>query len=103
RQMIRLAGFVPEKDIGIVFTGIRPGEKLFEEVLHDDEAPLETSFDGFFLARPRIVALDKLQPSLTRIFDRAASGDDAAVRALLQEIIDEYAPTHADSGRIAAI
>ncbi len=53
RRMIELAGFVPDKDIEIVYTGLRPGEKLYEEVLSNKENTDETSHDRIRIARVR--------------------------------------------------
>ncbi len=53
RQMIRLAGLRPEDDVKIVFTGLRPGEKLFEEMFHGREPPTPTDFPGLLMAAPR--------------------------------------------------
>ena len=53
RRMIELAGFVPDKDIKIVFTGLRPGEKLYEEVLSTTENTDPTSHDRIRVARVR--------------------------------------------------
>ncbi|MCA1941628.1 MAG: polysaccharide biosynthesis protein, partial [Caenispirillum bisanense] len=53
RQMIRLAGLRPEEDVKIVFTGLRPGEKLFEEIFHGAEPPLPTGRQGILLAAVR--------------------------------------------------
>lgn len=50
--MIRLAGLRPDKDIRIEFTGLRPGEKLFEELLSEGETPTQTEADGVFQASP---------------------------------------------------
>ncbi|HRQ83340.1 MAG TPA: nucleoside-diphosphate sugar epimerase/dehydratase, partial [Azospirillaceae bacterium] len=58
RQMIRLAGFRPDEDVKIHFTGLRPGEKLFEELLSADEAPSKTDAEGVFLAAPLALPLD---------------------------------------------
>lgn len=91
-QMIRLAGLKPYDDIQIVFTGLRPGEKLFEELFHDAENLLETSHQSIRLARAR--ALDRLQ-LLTAISDTikaARAGEQHALRSLLQRIVPEYEP-----------
>ena len=91
-QMIRLAGFRPYDDIGIQFTGLRPGEKLFEELFHDAENLMETSHQSIRLARAR--ALDRLQllAAIHETIKAARSGDSYAIRGLLQRIVPEYQP-----------
>ena len=54
-QLIRLAGKEPGKDIQIVYTGLRPGEKLYEELFHELEPNEQTSHEKIFLAHPRRV------------------------------------------------
>lgn len=90
RQMIRLSGKEPDRDITIEFTGMRPGEKLFEEVFHDGETTVETAHDGLLLAAPRIVAIEALNRQLAPLLKAAVAGDNANVRRLMRDIIPEY-------------
>jgi FlaA1/EpsC-like NDP-sugar epimerase len=90
KQMIRLSGKEPDRDIAIQFTGTRPGEKLFEEVFHDGETTVETSHDSLLLAAPRVVAIKVLNRQLAPLLKAAVAGDDANVRCLIKDVIPEY-------------
>jgi O-antigen biosynthesis protein WbqV len=90
RQMIRLSGKEPDRDIEIVFTGARPGEKLFEEVLHGDETTVKTAHAGLLLAAPRVTERAELQKQFDQLFATAHDGDMADVRKHLQTLIPEY-------------
>ena len=67
RQMIRLAGLRPEADVKIVFTGLRPGEKLTEELFHTAEALAPTRYSGIQLATPRTLYAANLAQGLDEI------------------------------------
>lgn len=97
RQMIRLAGKQPDKDIKIVFTGLRPGEKLYEEVLHQDESLVKTPEEGVLLAAPRVIDRAELEQMLARLSAAAASRDNAAILALLKSLVPEF--HHAPEGQ----
>ena len=92
RQMIRLAGLRPDKDIRIVFTGLRPGEKLYEEMFDAAEPPERTEAEGVLVASPRAVDLAILRRSLDELEAAAHGGDVPRVLALLQHIVPEYSP-----------
>lgn len=72
RDLIRLSGFEPDVDIRIVFTGVRPGEKLFEELLTAEEGTEATRHERIFVARPDAVSQQALDRFLTAM-DKAAS------------------------------
>jgi len=86
RKMIRMRGLRPEVDIPIVYTGMRPGEKLHEELTYDQEEKLPTSHPLITRLRGNGTTLDsaELRPAVQRLLDRAARGTrDELVAALL--------------------
>ncbi|HIJ63133.1 MAG TPA: polysaccharide biosynthesis protein, partial [Rhodospirillaceae bacterium] len=90
RQMIRLAGLRPDTDIKIRFTGLRPGEKLFEELFHGAEAPVPTNLEGILLAAARAGDLAAIGGTLDAL-DQACRGLDLpAALASLARLVPEY-------------
>jgi FlaA1/EpsC-like NDP-sugar epimerase len=89
-QMIRLAGKRPYEDIEIVFTGLRPGEKLYEELFHDTEATQPTSNSAIRLATPRTADREALSASIDELTATARTTDDAHIRTALQALVPEY-------------
>lgn len=90
RQMIRLSGHQPDKDIAIEFTGLRPGEKLFEELFHDAEALVETEVDGIHLATPRALDYDELRSTLERLAAAATARDTKATLGEIKTLVPEF-------------
>jgi len=94
-QMIRLSGLAPGKDVEIVYTGLRPGEKLFEEVFHAEESLRATSHPKLKLAASRRIDLEWLRAELARLEEAAASRDLDSLIAHLQTLVPEYDAAHA--------
>ncbi|CAO3443746.1 UDP-N-acetylglucosamine 4,6-dehydratase (EC 4.2.1.135) [Azospirillum argentinense] len=90
RQMIRLAGYRPGNDIKIEFTGLRPGEKLFEEILTSAEAPSRTEADGVFLASPRVIDYALINRALGELETAARAGDAERVMTILSNIVPDF-------------
>ena len=67
RNMIRLAGYTPEKDIAIVFSGLRPGEKLYEELLNQKELTMPTSNSKIMIARVREFDYDQVSTAIDEL------------------------------------
>jgi len=75
RQMIRLAGLEPDRDIQIKFTGLRPGEKL-TEILSDENEPLQaTELPGILTTSPQIVPRATIDSFLDRLMEAAGAGE----------------------------
>ena len=90
RQMIRLAGFRPDVDVHVEFTGLRPGEKLYEELLHESEQLVTTEQDGIFLAAPRLVDERELYAALDQLRSAATQRDSETTRALINRLVPEF-------------
>ena len=91
-ELIRLSGLEPYKDIDIVFTGLRPGEKLYEELLIDGEGVQPTSHKKICVARSMKVNEEKLNLQLEDLYQHARDIDLDGVCRLLREIVPEYTP-----------
>lgn len=91
-RMIEAAGLRPGEDVEIVYTGLRPGEKLFEEVFHDLEKLLKTSFPGILLASPSMIDLPLLTPRLDDIVQAATDDDIRALAEAMNHIVPEFRP-----------
>jgi O-antigen biosynthesis protein WbqV len=98
RQMIRLAGLRPGVDVEIEVTGLRPGEKLFEEVFHGAEPLLPTACKGILLAAPRTADVGTLGRALDALAETCRTGDGAAIRAALKRLVPEYREEETGTG-----
>ncbi len=87
RQLIRLRGLAPEKDIEIVFTGLRAGEKLHEQLLHAFETAHASDVEGVLQVKSPDLALDGLSEALDAVLHAASGRDDAGVRAELEALM----------------
>ncbi|HEV7266919.1 MAG TPA: nucleoside-diphosphate sugar epimerase/dehydratase [Falsiroseomonas sp.] len=92
RRMIRLAGLRPEEDVEIRFTGLRPGEKLYEELFHGQEPPHPTRFPGLLVAVPRTTDAAEMARAIDRIAALCIAGDRHAALAELSRLVPEFAP-----------
>ncbi len=102
-QMIRLAGKEPGEEIEIVDTGLRPGEKLYEELFHEQERLQPTAHEKIRLARHRAVDLNTLRSVLDEMTLACETQDEARLLRLLKQLVPEYrnADAAADSKVLA--
>jgi FlaA1/EpsC-like NDP-sugar epimerase len=89
RKMISLSGFRPEEDIKIKFTGLRVGEKLYEELLMNEEGLKQTSHDKIFIGNPIDMSIDELNCKLDKL-KNALECDDDMVKQVISEVVPTY-------------
>jgi len=90
RDMIKLSGFEPDKDIAIVFTGIRPGEKLFEEILTAEEGTEATQSEKIFIANLTKLNLEDLKEKIKQLEQVVNFSEKEKVIPLLKSIVPRY-------------
>jgi O-antigen biosynthesis protein WbqV len=90
RQMIRLAGLTPDSDVEIRFTGLRPGEKLHEELFHGKEPPVATGFPGLLMAAPRTADPAIVGRAIDEIALACRGGQARLALTLLGRLVPEF-------------
>lgn len=90
RNMIRLAGYTPEKDIPIIFTGLRPGEKLYEELLNQKETTLPTTNKKIMIARVREFDYDVVSPQIDLLIETSYTNKTFTLVRQMKQLVPEY-------------
>jgi FlaA1/EpsC-like NDP-sugar epimerase len=88
-NMIRLAGLIPEQDIKVIFTGLRPGEKLYEELLNTDETTLPTHHNKIKIARV-VPCCDQAVIEIEELIHFSRQGNDKALVKKMKELVPEF-------------
>lgn len=88
-NMIRLAGMIPEQDIKVVFTGLRPGEKLYEELLNIHETTLPTHHNKIKIARV-VPCCDKTVVHIEELINISRQGNDKVLVKKMKELVPEF-------------
>lgn len=94
-NLIRLSGYRPYEDIAIEFTGLRPGEKLYEELLMGEEGLRETPNRLIYIGMPIEFDSEKLEKDLEKLKEAADGDDEKRVKELVKELVPTYRPTQA--------
>lgn len=92
REMIKFSGLEPDKDIPIIFTEPRPGEKFFEEFLTAEEGTIATQNQKIFMAKLSSVKRKKLEGKLGQLKSAAESGDKNKIIEILKDIVPTFKP-----------
>ncbi|WP_027364674.1 polysaccharide biosynthesis protein [Desulfotruncus alcoholivorax] len=90
RDMIKLSGLEPGKDIEIKFTGMRPGEKLFEELLTEQEGATATTHKRIFVAKPSLIEVSELEKQLLYLSENVNHIDNEAVFEVLGSVLPHF-------------
>jgi len=97
RDLIRLSGFEPDVDIKIEFTGLRPGEKLYEELLMVEEGLTATKHEKIFVGKPVFSDLDTLRKELDNL-KRILVGSDEGLVEYMERLVPTYKPMRKQIG-----
>ncbi len=90
KNLIRLSGYRPDIDIEIVEVGLRPGEKLYEELLMDEEGLKETAHRKIFIGKPAEVDRQQIQEKLEILRAAVETGNPETVKQAMEQVVDTY-------------
>ncbi len=93
KSLIQLSGLTLDKDIKIVFTGLREGEKMYEELLMNDENTLPTKMKGIMISTGKEVSYSEVESKLEALEDAVESDDETALH-VLERVVPTYTITH---------
>ena len=102
-DLIRLSGFIPYEDIDIQFTGLRPGEKLYEELLLSEEGISETAHSKIFIGKPVFSDLNHLIHHLEILKGVVNKGEKEDIRQYLKKLVPEYSYKKEDIRKVISI
>lgn len=90
-NLIRLSGYQPNVDIKIEYTGLRPGEKLYEELLLDEEGIKKTNNKKIYIGRPIDIDKEKLMEELNKMYVYAQDNNTERIEEMLKELVPTFA------------
>jgi FlaA1/EpsC-like NDP-sugar epimerase len=97
KDLIKLSGFIPDEDIKIEYIGLRPGEKLFEELITEGEGIVPTSHEKIMTLKGTDYNLNALNGDIEALLSISEEQDHGKIKATLKEIVPEYMPEDKDS------
>lgn len=104
RDLIRLSGLTPDEDIAVTFTGMRPGEKLFEELSFDAEKAQKTGHEKIFVGTFRQYPWEEVEHGLATLSELSDGVSALGIRQAFERLVPEYSPDNlADSEKPAGI
>ena len=109
KKMIRLYGMIPNIDINITYSGLRPGEKLYEELLTDGENTIKTYHDKILIAKVREVDFEDIRRSFEQFTSQVSNiGDESVLVASMKRMVPEYISKNSvfeylDMGKVVGI
>ena len=101
RQLIKLSGRIPDVEIEIKYTGLRAGEKLYEELITDGEGIVETGHEKIMVLRGIQKDNDHLFKGINLLREKARRQDSKGIKEIMQEIIPEYQPDYKTTGTLS--
>jgi len=90
KKMIRLSGLKENEDIQIVFTGLRPGEKLYEEVLADSESTIPTHHPKILIGKVREYDFSEVQKEIDQLIAAFDTQDNFLIVQLMKKLVPEF-------------